>query len=541
MTAALPAALVMKEGRALAPIWLASAISIVASAAMGMPFGGLFAFVLGAVALGVFSVGHEYAHRTLTMFLAQPISRSRLLISKLIVLAPLLALLTVVAAVTLLPAATMDWAFRSDAAGWRPAIFLLTPLLGLCVAPWLTMVCRSTVAGLVFTLAVPAALWIAGQIARATSNPLPGRSGFDIDPLAYAPGLTLMTAGILVVSVIAIVHGRSLFVGLEALETPRDLVPSRSQAHVVTVPAGSRHRASPGLRRSALAQLAYKEIRLQAPAFALAGLYALGWVALSVGGTERYIAGQSFAELTGMYGMFIALLVGAVSTAEERSLGTAQWQILQPVAFWKQWGTKMVTISMVALLLGLVVPMALEAAFPLIVDSGSVGPRLPLPLWFSFGAARHPSATILLVTLFSAYASTLAVGGLRALLVALALSFGLGSLYSQIVFAIFNLRLSTHSFSYQSVRVRFRWEEAWMAANWTDLRMADRLSDWINAATVGALIVAILYLCFRNSRSAEHPLIIARGQIIPLAAYVALAAVLAVGLGPVLEWWFLTH
>ncbi len=101
MTTPFPGALIVKEARALAPIWLGAAVTIVAGTKAGMLMGSLLAFILGAAALGVFSIGHEYANRTLTSVLAQPLSRSRLLLSKLVVLAPLLVLLSVVAALVL--------------------------------------------------------------------------------------------------------------------------------------------------------------------------------------------------------------------------------------------------------------------------------------------------------------------------------------------------------------------------------------------------------------------------------------------------------
>ena len=71
-----PRALIVKEGRALAPIWLGTVLLIVAATTAGMLSIALLAFIFGAAALGVFSIGHEYAHRTLTSFLAQPLNRT---------------------------------------------------------------------------------------------------------------------------------------------------------------------------------------------------------------------------------------------------------------------------------------------------------------------------------------------------------------------------------------------------------------------------------------------------------------------------------
>jgi hypothetical protein len=85
----------------------------------------------------------------LTSLLAQPLSRSRLLLSKVVVLAALLVLLSLIAALVLLRADGIVHMLGGDSAAsqWRLAIVVLTPLLGLCVAPWLTLVFRNATAG----------------------------------------------------------------------------------------------------------------------------------------------------------------------------------------------------------------------------------------------------------------------------------------------------------------------------------------------------------------------------------------------------------
>jgi hypothetical protein len=543
----LPTALVIKEGRALAPIWLAAAVAVVASPRLGLGL-GVFAFVAGAVALGVFSIGHEYAHRTLTNLLAQPISRSRLLLSKTIVLAVMLVLLTALAAVTLLSAHATNTT-SEDAAGWRLALIFLTPVLALCVAPWLTMVCRSVIAGLVFTLAVPAGLWIAGQIARAASV------GFDVIKLErlkafeYEPALVLMTIGVLALSVVAGIHGRALFVGLEALDTPRDLFPAKAPSQTTTgLPTTSRESAvRSGVRRSRIAQLVSKEVRLQGLAFAVAGLYAMAWVAMRLARTDLHIAGDSFETLSGMYGLFVALMVGAISVADERSIGTTDLQILQPWAFWKQWLVKLVTVSMVALFLGLAVPVGLEAAFPLIGDSGSAGPG-NLFWYVEWRVLRSSTATILLATLFSVYASTLAVGGLRALLVTLPAASVLMALFRFLSYATWLLErrvildLYGPSGYFNAAR---EWVPPWWdglpTASRSDLRTAAIVAEWLNLAIPIGFVILIVAFAYRNSRSAERVATLARKQLPWVLAYVVLAGVTVRGVPAVLQWWLLTH
>ena len=542
MTTSLPGMLILKEGRALGPIWLGAVVTIIAGAQAGMLIGSLLAFILGAAALGVFSIGHEYANRTLTSLLAQPLTRSRLLLSKVVVLAPLLVLLSVVAALAVLRAEGIDRALGDGALGarWGLAIVVLTPVLGLCVAPWLTMVFRNATAGLVFTLAVPAALWIAGQIARAASV------DFDFveleigSPFGYGPALTLMTVGMLVVGAVAAVHGRKLFVGLEALDTPRELLPSARRSRPVAEASAITSQPRRSRHRGPLLLFVRKEVRLYGLAFALAALYAIGWVALWLGGTDKVIAGDSFEFLAGMYGLFIALLVGAISVAEERALGTADTQILQPWPFWKLCLTKLATIGVMALVLGLAVPAGLEAVLPLISDSSPVGPTWDYFRFFLPSFLSGTMATILVTALFSCYVSTLCVGGLRALLVAMPLSFSLVSLYGYLFMAMERLQHKVITNLYGLPQGR-PWWFGLPTMTTDDFRTTYLYTRWAAAIAFVGFAALLLVLCLRNFRSGERGMSMARKQLPWVTVYVALSAVLIRGGSELLEWWLLTH
>ena len=424
-------------------------------------------------------------NRTLTSLLAQPLSRSRLLLSKVVVLTALLVLLSLIAALVLLRADGIERMLGGDSAAsqWRLAIVVLTPLLGLCVAPWLTLVFRNATAGLVFTLAVPSALWIAGQIARAASV------DFDFvdlevgNPFGYGPALTLMVVGVLATSLVAAVHGRKLFVGLEALDAPRDLLPSAVRRRAPASTADATSRQTHVRRRSSLLLFMRKEVRLYGLAFAVAGLYAIGWIALWLARADTYLAGTSFELLASMYGLFIALLVGSISVSEERALGTADMQLLHPWPFWKLCLAKLATGSLIALALALAVPTGFEAALPLIGGSRwTVGPtwdyfRFHLPTLLS-----NPGGTLLLTTLLSCYLSTMCVGGLRALLVALPSSFALTSLYAGTLVGLARLEnaVTTHLYGPRAT-LRTRGQHRKMSAalvGWTaNRRLQNRFRD----------------------------------------------------------------
>jgi ABC-type multidrug transport system permease subunit len=65
--------------------------------------------------------------------------------------------------------------------------------------------------------------------------------------------------------------------------------------------------------------------------------------------------------LTQLYAGILALLVGSLTSAPERQLGTLQWQMLLPVAAWRQWLTKTGVACALALIFGIAVPMALAS------------------------------------------------------------------------------------------------------------------------------------------------------------------------------------
>ena len=557
MTTALPGALIVKEGRALAPIWLGAAVTIVAGTKAGMLMGSLLAFILGAAALGVFSIGHEYANRTLTSLLAQPLSRSRLLLSKLVVLAPLLVLLSVVAGLVLLRADGSErmlggaaepprFGFGALAAQpvdvalvsrWRLAIVVLTPLLGLCVAPWLTMVFRNVTAGLVFTLAIPASLWIAGQIARAASV------NFDFvdlevgSPFGYEPALVLMTIGVLAVSAVAAVHGRALFVGLEALDSPRDLLPSMVKRRPLAGNTEVTSQRRGVRRRGPLLLFVQKEVRLYGLTFALAILYVIGWSALWLAGAASYLADDTFQILAAMYGLFIALLVGAISIAEERALGTADTQSLQPWPRWKQALSKLSTVVLISLLLGLAIPVGLEALLPLIEGSRGVGPDLGTFRFMLPNPLNGTVATMLLAAVFSCYVSSLCVGGLRALMAALPLSFSLASIYVYLFYYLDWLVRTLYAKQFGP-----EWEQTlWKLRIATDFTMLFQYSRWMAAIAFLGLVALLLGFFLRNFRSGERGTNMARKQLPWVAGYAVLSVVLLRGGEEFLEWWLLTH
>jgi hypothetical protein len=380
--------LIVKETRALLPAWLSCAAAMVISSGTTVyPFGemAIGAYLLGVATLGALSIGHEYGHGTLPLLLAQPVPRKRLLGVKLGVLAVLLAGIGATASVIVLP--------RVHAEPSIQLAFVLLPLVGLCVAPWLTMVFGSAMAGTVFTLALPGILMTASELLYLAVY---GR---------LAPGrfqtLVLWRGTIACCALGAVMTWRT-FLRLEAVAG------IGSFGVTAWLPASRTTAAALPMRtlRSPLRLLVAKELRLQRMTFAVAGLYVVGHFAVSALQPMLPFAREIATALSLFYGILIALLVGALASAEERQLGTLPMQQLLPMAAWRQFAVK------VALVLSLSVLLAV--ALPALVVSPSLPTRIIPEL--GFGAIG--------LAICGLYVSSVSASGVWAMLLSMPTVFG---------------------------------------------------------------------------------------------------------------------
>ena len=364
---------VAKEVRALLPVWVGSLapllglIYISAGSAVSTANGTeridsrlLLLYAGMSLALGALSLGHEYNARTLPLLLSQPTSRARILLVKQSVLA-----------VMLLTLAAVVWAAMPVASNATKALLALSVLGGLFVAPWLTMLTRNPLAGTVFTLAIPGLVWLLVNKLLPDSRQLVG-----------------FWSALVGMSMIAAVMGWRTFMRLEAIEG--------RGADLRWTPAVAGH--APARRRHPIWLLVKKELGLQQLAFAVAGIYVLGWIFTVVLGRTDLRYDDLFGAMTFVNSGLLALLIGSLASAEERHLSTAQWQLLLPMASWKQWIVKAGTALGLTMLLGAALPALL-----MVLSSGHVGIGAPY------------ACVILLLTAVSVYVSSLSTSGIRAL------------------------------------------------------------------------------------------------------------------------------
>ena len=397
----------------MAPALLASIGVMVAALLLGRQFAiggysalrlaGVTAYVVGAVAAGALVVGHEYGHRTVGWLLMQPISRRTLVLAKVAALGVALVVMVTAGAVFLATASSLDVRVWSVAGRWSvstsahtvttPWTLLLLPLLcGAFVAPWLTMVFRNVLAGIVFTIFVPMFVWLVADAAISfrfkASGYAPEEARLLSEQIVWYWSLGLCAAGA--------VLGWRRFMQLEARDEPTAGLSLEGLADRAT-DTGMTRASSP------LGALLRKECRVHQMAFVLAGLYAALYVVLqlTVPVGRDFVANMT-TLLLAIYAGLMTLLIGASSVAEERRLGTLEWQLLLPVAARRQWAVKVAVVAAVGI--GLVggVPWLMTTVVPPVESIGRIR-------WY-------PVAVLAVGLACGTYVSSWTRDGLRALL-----------------------------------------------------------------------------------------------------------------------------
>jgi hypothetical protein len=494
MTTVLRPALVWKEVRGLGSTWLTAAALLVA---VGFVETGLdtvldvqqpragarqltvLIYVGACALLGALSIGQEFTDRTLAGLLAQPAARSSVLLHKLgVVAAMLLALGGLAWAYGLTPLAVAR-AWPEISPTGRVLVTVLPVLGGVLLTPCLTLLTRSALAGCVFTIALSMLMMIGSQAA------VPWLYG-DAATLAEANARFLDIFGhtMLAVVVLSALLMWRLFMRLESIEG-RGL-----ELHLPAWLFKPRvHLAAARSARSVWQQMLGKELHLQQITFVVSGLYVAAWLAVVLVGESLFPIRRAgyMTAATLLHAGAIPLLAGSLASAEERQLGTLGWQVLLPIAAWRQWAVKGAVVLVLSLGLAVGVPAILYALFA----SGPGAVRLGWP----------PAAAIAAVATLSLYASSLSSNGVRAL--------------ARVAPAIGGVMLVAHI----TMNVVM---PGWMPLAW-DLPNAAWGVLYASSAAVFALL---LWLGMRNHGSAERGAKRVLKQVAALGA-VAVVAMLA--------------
>lgn len=448
--------LAVKEVRALFPVWIAGGAALVAGSMIAelRTAASLFALAYAAtcVSLGALSLGHEYAHRTLPLALAMPVARGRLFAIKLAVLGLMLASIS-----------ALMWLTRPWPAGisremvLSEAVLLLVACCALCLAPALTMVTRSTLAGAVFTIGIAGLLLTGADLAAYA------RFGAEQPALSDAFKLRLFVSTLAGVCLAGAVAAPWLFLRLQVIE-------GSAGSSARGVPARNVARAGPPPRRRLpVWLLILKELRLQEMTFAITGLYLVVWLGVYlVGHTDRGIV----TSITTLYCALLAVLAGSLSSAEERQQGTLEWQLLLPMAAWRQWAVKAGVTLLLAVLLAAVLPFTLQRGFS-------------LPSWQS-------TLSIAALTALSMYVSSLVTGGVRAMSTSVPAVVVAVAAWSWMQWA--GPRVLSWMFGVEPV--------PFVAANF---RLWAGWYRGVSSGVLAAMVLALLFFAYANHRSFAPP------------------------------------
>jgi len=398
---------VSKEIRALLPLWLGCVVIVWAG---GIHDGdllflraGIVMYILGSAALGALSVGHEYTNRTLSLLLSVPTSRRRLFAIKTSVLLVMLVSLAAVA-LARLPVTPAGREMQDTA-----VVGTMSFLGGAFLAPWLTMLCRNPIAGALLALSIPAGLLVGSEVLTIVALTQVGTP-------AERFRMEIFWGAMLVLSVVGAFSSWRGFLKLQVIDGPHA---------EVALPAWlsrSKARDMASGRSSPVWALLWKEFHLQQLTFVVSILYVCGWTAilLTWHSTVTTIGqpflrhsmvitiDQPFLILTVVHGAMVALLAGSLASAEERQLGTLDWQLLLPMSAARQWAIKCGVVFGVVVVLGLALPALLGVLKPSVE---------PMGINWAF------AATLLVASAVSLYVSSLCSSGLKALVIAVPAAF----------------------------------------------------------------------------------------------------------------------
>ena len=360
------------------------------------------AYGLGCLWLCANAFGSEYEHRTVGQWLVQPRSRGELYREKLGVAGGIAGTAAVIFFLTTKRSVTGD-----------PQILAMTLgslIVGLASTPFFTLISRSTLAGFIFTLTVPMALyWVLQTV-------LDVYHAWVYPDLLYRSSeeqWLLWAGGVIYLGATALAGWR-VFRRLEWREGGAG-GGSAPGLHALTG-IWDRWIGRRWLGQAATAQLIRKELRLHVVPWLVAGILVGLWgLSLLVRKwspeSELGVAAANTSTVTlcaGILGAFIFLVTGASAIAEERVLGTLEWQWTQPISMARQWRIKVGVATALALTLGLTLPTAL---IWLGFDADSLSTTIGKPEW-------QPIAvyTLALAALFatSIYASSVSHSSMKA-------------------------------------------------------------------------------------------------------------------------------
>jgi hypothetical protein len=443
--------LVRKEVRLLLPFWgIAMLLAIVPAWLVSEYFAPQFSynsgvggtifwgFGLGMVLLGLAPFGQEFSLGTFTALLAQPSERRRIWTAKIILIS--MAALLVFGAYLFANHLRIDSGLRNDlqtlqanhsiwgyesmakavaackswyaaevSRSWKIGAMLL--LIGISGGLWATLLFRQTGAAFWFVILIPGAIYVAVEV---VCQSLSGTT------------LGFIMAGVFILySAIGFVWARRMFANAQDSQWLGENVALLSLA-----PAKARADSLLPRRTGALRALARKEFQSHQISLLIGfGLLVLHICTLVFRRFETLNKNSELrfaVEAVPFLWLFVPWLIGCVTVAEERKLGTMESQLCLPVTRRFQFVTKFTIALLLGIVLGGIMPALLEwvgsrfhissVIVGITPDPTSYASQYPLnPYLSAYGGMILICIGAAFITLISIFASTLSRNTLHAL------------------------------------------------------------------------------------------------------------------------------
>ena len=468
-----------KEVRALLPAFAGCVAVLAGARPSGLPLHRttlLLVYGFTSLGIGAHVFGQEYAHRTLPMLLAMPVARWRLLAVKLAVALSFIGGLAIVAASSHGSAPVL----RDTGAARFVSLVALTSVT---LAPALAILCRSTLAGVVFTAGMAAGLWLLAGAVGAWQLGAENAAGIDAFQRAvFWPGIYGLCG-------IGAAATAWLYLRLEA---PEDAGAGlQLPALIRRTPGG----AIGVTRRSPWIRLVQKELRLQQSTFILSAMFVAAMLmSAAIAQEDAGNAGWTVPVLF-FHAIAVAGLAGCLASAEERQLGTWASQQLMPVGAREQWLVKAAVTLGTAMGLAILVPVILADVLPPVARGDVIRPGT----WTRFG----------LLTAVALYISALSRSGIRAVVGLILIVPAIGLVVGPLHRLLWTL-------------VRTGMERVMTIPRPWDRFVPDPASYYLDAMAV-AFTVIVLVFAFRNHRADNQDGWRIAGQLAVMGSFVAVA------------------
>jgi hypothetical protein len=516
-----------KECRALLPVWATGAGVAIAVLLAGYPWPPALndvwmlardvapvVFGIVPILLGAQAIGHEFSNRTLGTLLTQPVARSRLFVVKIAVLSGAVlsaGVLSFFAYGRLKPAVYADLVTVGLAEFLIQPLILIPLLGGLVLAPWLTLVTRTPLGGVVLSLAVPALALAGALLVRWLQFGTPE----TLDESLQAAH-TLDTSWVAIMITVA---------AIGAWRLPGAFVRTEVRNGTSVDVTGLRWRRSIGTedvvihRRGPYSRLLVKELHLQVPTFVLVALFVLLWGLTALATRPESEVFQTYQVF---FAALIPLLAGALATADERDQGLLEGDAMLPLSPGRRYALKLFVILTISL-------VCIAGVTELLAWSTGHGKSL----WFTAHGKsdwfdrRHAWLFKLSLPLFIAsaaiYVSSVSRGALRTLVVAGAAAFVAFVMLEAIRDVVLKYVTRLHFWWSDTPLPRWAWFRGFSAV--------PRHLDFLPVVLVSVVAALAVWFAYRNQRFSDNNARRITLQVVSLMVfYLTSTALLEVGI-----------